>query len=103
AALGKLRAFVVQPRAALLDDLFFQSNIEKGAGRGDSLVVHDVELGLSKRRRDLVLHDLNAGAIPRDDAIRLLDRADAPNIDAHAGVKFQRSSAGRGLRVSKHY
>src|SRR6058998_307584 len=88
ATLGKLRAFVVQPRAALFDDLFLQSDIEQCAGRGDSLVVHDVELGLRKRRRDLVLHDLYAGAIPCDDAIRLFDRADAPNIDAHAGVKL---------------
>src|SRR6266568_3891240 len=49
AALGKLRAFVVQPGAALLDNLFFQSNIQKRARRGDSLVVHDVEFGLGKR------------------------------------------------------
>src|SRR5436309_8803173 len=40
ATLGKLRAFIVQPRAALFDDLFLQGDIEKGAGRGNSLVVH---------------------------------------------------------------
>ena len=32
AALGELSALIVQPRAALLDDLFFQGKIEKGSG-----------------------------------------------------------------------
>src|SRR6266496_3042139 len=55
ATLGKLRAFVIQPRAALFDNLLFQRHVEKGAGRGDSLVVHDVELRFGKWRRDFVL------------------------------------------------
>ncbi len=94
AALSELGALIVQPGTTFFNDLFFQCEIEKCAGRGNSLVVHDVEFGLGKRRCDLVLHDLNTGAIPCNDAIRLFDRADAPNIDAHTGIEFQGFSAG---------
>ena len=83
--------------------MFLQSDIEQCSGRGDSLVVHDVELGLRKRRRDLVLHDLYAGAIPCDNAIRLFDRADAPNIDPDTRVEFQRLPTRRRLRIPKHH
>jgi hypothetical protein len=58
------------------------------AGRGNALVIHDVELGFRERRRDFVLHDFHARPVAGDDAIGLLDRADAANIDAHAGVEF---------------
>src|SRR5213592_291250 len=88
ATLGKLRAFVVQPRAALFDDLFLQSNIEECSGRGDSLVVHDVELGLRKRRRDFVLHNFHARAVTSDNAIGLFDGPDAADIDAYTGIEF---------------
>ncbi len=88
AALRQLRAFVVQPGTAFLDDLFFEREIEQRAGRGNSLVIHDVELGLGERRRDFVLHDFHARAIAGDDAVGLFDRADAADIDAHAGVEF---------------
>src|SRR5712691_4429513 len=44
APLRQLRAFVIQPRTTLLDDLFFQRKIEKRAGQGNAFVVHDVEL-----------------------------------------------------------
>src|SRR5205085_4597693 len=43
APLGELGAFVAEPRAALLDDLFLEREIEQGAGRGNPLVIHDVE------------------------------------------------------------
>src|SRR5207237_3975037 len=44
ASLRELRAFVAEPRATFLDNLFFEREIEQGAGRGNPLVIHDVEL-----------------------------------------------------------
>src|SRR2546430_4771226 len=55
ATLGELCALVVQPGTALFDDLFFQCKIEKRASQRNSFVIHDVELSLSKCRRDLAL------------------------------------------------
>src|SRR6266487_1973087 len=87
-SLHQLRAFVVQPGAALLDNLFLQSEIEKRASQGYAFVVHDVELGFGEWRRDFVFHDFETRAITGHDTVGLLDRADAADIDAHARVKF---------------
>ena len=65
-------------------------------------VIHDVELRFGEGRRDFVFHHFDAGAVAGDDAVGLLDRADAANVHAHAGVKLQRSAAGRCLRISEH-
>ena len=46
---------------------------------------------------------LTSGAVAGDDAIGLLDRADAADVDAHAGVEFQRLAAGRRLGVAEHH
>ena len=44
----------------------------------------------------------HTGAVSGDDAIGLLDRADAADIHADAGVKLQGFSAGRGLGIAEH-
>ena len=71
--------------------------------RGDALVVHDVELGFGEGRRDFVLHDFDLGAVADDDAVGLLDLADAADVDADAGVEFQRLAAGRRLGIAEHH
>jgi hypothetical protein len=63
---------------------------------GDALAVHDVELDLAERRRDLVLDDLHAGLVA-DDLVALLDRADAADVEADRGVELQRVAAGGRL------
>src|SRR6266540_4304906 len=102
APLSQLGAFVIQPGTALLDDLFFQCKIEESASGGNSLVIHDIELGFGERRSNFVFHDFDARPISRYNAVGLFDGADAADIDSHAGVKLQRPAAGSRLRVSKH-
>src|SRR6266498_3666057 len=102
AALRQLGAFVTQPGTTLLDDLFFQCKIEESASGGNSLVIHDIELGFGERRSNFVFHDFDARPISRYNAVGLFDGADAADIDSHAGVKLQRPAAGSHLRVSKH-
>ena len=62
-ALADLVAFVVVPRAALVDDIHLGRQIQHIAHVRDPLAEHDVELRLFKRRRDLVLHDADPGAV----------------------------------------
>jgi two-component system cell cycle sensor histidine kinase/response regulator CckA len=57
-------ALEVKPRALLVDDAQFDGEVEQRAFARNALVVHDVELGLAERRRDLVLHDLHRVRLP---------------------------------------
>ncbi len=76
------------------------AEIDQLADLGDALAVHDVELDLLERRRDLVLDDLDAGLVA-DHLVALLDRADAADVEADGGVELQRVAAGGRLRASR--
>src|ERR687888_647184 len=67
------------------------------AAARDALAVHYVELALAEWRRDLVLHDLDLRAIAHD-AVAVLDRANATNVQTQGGVKLQSASARRRFR-----
>src|SRR2546423_7781452 len=103
ATLGKLSAFVAEPRASLLDNLFFERKIEERAGRGNPLVVHDVDLRFGEWRRDFVLHHFHARPVAGDNTVRLFDRANPANIDADARVKLQSLAARRRLGIAEHH
>src|SRR3954463_8252578 len=62
APLAEPLARVGEPRAALLDDLPIDGQIEQLASLRDALAVHHVDLGLADRRRPFFLDDLDAGA-----------------------------------------
>ena len=97
APLAEPLAAVREPRAALLDDPLVDAEIEQVAGLRDAFAVHDVELGFAERRRDLVLHHLDARAAADDD-VAVLDAGDAPDVEPHRGVELQRAAAGRRFR-----
>src|SRR5215216_2527854 len=71
AALTDALRTVAIPRARLVDDVRLGGNVEHQARMADALGIHDVELGLLERRRDLVLHDLHAH-VRADDIFFLL-------------------------------
>ena len=77
------------------------AEIEQIARARDAFAVHHVELGFAERRRDLVLHDLHAGAAADDD-VAVLDAGDAADVDADRRVELQRAAAGRGFRIAEH-
>ncbi len=88
-------------RARLRDDLALDARVEHRALPGEARAVDDVELGLLERRRDLVLHDLDAHAV----AERLrafLQRLDAADVEPHRRVEAQRAAARCRLRVAEH-
>src|SRR5260370_23600451 len=88
AALAEALAVIREPGAGFLDDAGLDAEIEDLAHLGDALAIHDVELDLLERRRQLVLHHLDAGGVA-DHLVALLDRADAADVEADGGVEFQ--------------
>ena len=83
ATLAEPRLAEGEPGAGLGHDVHRDADVEQATLAGDALAVHDVELGDPERRRDLVLHDLDADPV----ADRLgagLDRLDAPDVEPHA-------------------
>ena len=77
------------------------SEIQDVSGSGNAPAEHNVKLRFLKRRRHLVLHDFDAGAVTDHFSARLQGLRPA-DIEAHRSVKFQRAAAGRRLRISKH-
>ena len=91
-----------EPRAGLGHDVHRDADVEQAALLRDALAVHHVELGDPERRRDLVLHDLDAD--PVADRLRAgLDRLDPPDVEPDARVELQRATARRRLRVAEHH
>src|SRR5215216_3511653 len=96
-----LRTIAV-PGAGLVDDVGFSSNVEHEARMADAFCVHDVELGLLERRRDLVLHDLHAH-VRANDVFLVLDRSDATNIETHRRIELERLSTRGRLGITEHH
>src|SRR5690606_34973160 len=67
-----------------------------------ALVVEDVNIALAEGWGDLVLGDLDARAVA-DDFVLALDRLDAADVDAQAGVEAQGAPAGGRLWVAEHH
>src|SRR5512139_394908 len=84
------------PGPGLLNDALLHTKVEQAPLFGDALAVHDVELSLPERRRDLVLDDLGAYTVA-DELGPLLDRVDPADVDAHRRVEFERAAAGGRL------
>ena len=59
------------------------AEIEDLAELGDALAVHDVELDLLERRRQLVLDHLHPGGVA-DDLVAVLDLAGAADVEPDA-------------------
>ncbi len=101
ASLAEPLVAVGEVRARLLDDLPVEPDVEHRALPGDPVAVDDVELGLLERRRDLVLHHLDADAVA-DRLDALLERLDAADVEADGRVELERATSGRRLGVPEH-
>src|SRR5882762_7239902 len=101
AALTESLAAVGEPGAALFDDPLVDGQVEQVAGLRNAFPVHDVELGLSEWRRDLVLYDLDARSAA-DHHIAVLDARDAADVHAHRRVELQRAAASGRFGVAEH-
>src|SRR6266508_2481261 len=100
-ALTQLVAFVGVPGAGLAEDALLDAHVDEGAFAGDAVAVEDVELRLFEGRGDLVLDDLDPGAVA-DRLAAVLEGFDAADVEAHGGVELQRLATGGGLRTAEH-
>src|SRR5206468_7063574 len=77
------------------------AEIEDLTDLGNAFAIHDVELDLPERRRDLVLDHLHPRRVA-DDVVAILDLADTADVQAHRGVELERVAAGRRLGIAVH-
>src|SRR5204862_3892485 len=101
-ALADALAVVGEPGARFLHHPGLDAEVDQLAVFRYAFAVHDVELDLLERRRELVLDHLDAGLVA-DHLVAILDRADAADVEAYRGVEFERMAAGRGLRRAVHH
>ena len=78
-SLSDLLSFICIPRTTLLDKINTNCQIQNISFFGDSFSKHDIELCFFKRRRNLILHDLDAGSVA-DHLSALLQRLDPADI-----------------------
>src|SRR6202522_1820583 len=100
-ALSDALALVAVPGTGLLHEIVQHAQLDDLAFPRDTGAIHDLELGLPKRRSHFVLDDLDASHRAHD-FLAILDGADAPNVHAHRGVELERIAAGCRLRVAEH-
>ena len=86
-------------RPGLLEKARVRGEVDDLARRVDADAVEDVELGLAKRRRDLVLDHLDARTVS-DDLLAILDRPDLADVETYRRVELERVATGGGLRVA---
>src|SRR5690606_27779794 len=101
-ALTDALAAVAVPRARFLHQALRHADVDDLARARNARAVHDLEFGLTERRRHFVLHHLHAGLVA-DHFVAALDRADAADVQAHRGVELERVAAGGGFRVAEHH
>src|SRR6185437_7699629 len=94
-------AVIGEPGAGFLHHAGLDAEVDELATLRHALAIHDVELDHLERRRHLVLDHLDARLVA-DHLLALLDRADAPDVEADRGVEFERMATGGGLGIAEH-
>ena len=88
-----------EPCAGLVHDAVFDAQIDQLACARNALAVHNVELGLLKRGRDLVFDHLDTG-VAADHLGAVFQVLHAAHIQAHGCIELKRAAAGRHLRAA---
>src|SRR5699024_8817919 len=96
-ALAELLTLIGEPGPRLLNNPGVHAEVKDRALSGNALTVEDVELGDLERRRDLILHDLQPGAVTPH-ILAVLQCLDAADVAANGGVELQGLTAGGRLR-----
>src|SRR5262249_8356738 len=87
---------------ALLDKIVLDAQIDQVTLFRDAFAVHDVELGFTEGRGQLVLHHFDLCAIA-DHCLAFLYGSDAADIGADASVELESAASGRRFGVAEHY
>src|SRR5438552_18259724 len=102
APLAQTFAFIRKPRAAFFNYAIVSSEIQQIAFARNTFAVHDIELSLAKRGRDLVLGDFDLGAIA-DNALGVFYGADAANVEPKRSIELERAATARRLGIAEHH
>ena len=86
--------------SGLPDKAHGRAQLEQVALLADARVEHNVELRLPEGGSDLVLDDLGPYSAAHHLGL-LLDRLDAPQVDAHRAIELERASAWGDLRACR--
>src|SRR6202044_1165127 len=87
-ALAQPYAVERKPRARLLHPAGLDAEVDQFANLGNAFAIHDIELNLLERGRDLILDHLDP-CLVADHLLALLDRADATNVEADGSGKLE--------------
>ena len=101
AALANLRVAVAEPRAAFLDDVELDAEVDDLAYVRDALAEGDFKLGLAERGRHFVFHHLDAHLVA-DGRVAVFEGRHLADVEAHAGVELQGVAAGCCFGVAEH-
>ena len=101
ASLAQAKLSIIDPGAALFDDLVLNRQIEEIALAADAVVVHEIELGLLERRGHLVLDDTHLDA-RADRLFAVLDAGDLADIETDGAIKLEGQAARGRLRIAEH-
>src|SRR5260221_13661575 len=102
ASLADTLAVPGKPSAGLLDHSGLDAQIDDLADLGDAFAIHDVELDLAERRRDLVLDHLDPDVVA-DDLVAHLHRPGAAGVEANRSGEFQGVAPTGGLGAAVHH
>ena len=103
ASLSDKLAVVGNPRALLFENLLLDAEVDEAARHRNAFVVHNVEFAFRKRRRNLVLYNLDFRAVADDLARRVFNLSDSADVDAHRGEELEGASAGGCLGIAEHH
>src|SRR3989338_8609822 len=88
--------------AGFLDHPVEHACIQKITGKGNALIVHNIELSGPERGSHFVFHHFGLGTITHY-YFTLLDLSAASDFDAHRGIELERLPAGGRFRIAEHY
>ena len=89
-------------RSRFAQDSVLNAQIDNITRFADTLVIHDIKLSRTERRRNLVLDDLDARTVTAD-LITVLDLPNSANICSHRCIKLKRITASSCLGVTEHH
>ena len=95
-------ALVRIPGTAFINYPGFDAQVKQVTGAGNALTVHDIEFRVPEWRCHFIFHHFYPGPVARYLTARF-DRLNAPDVQAHRGIEFQRIATARRLRAAEHH
>src|SRR5699024_9491460 len=98
--LAQLVAFIGQLRTRFFNKAVFHTQVNNGRLAGDSFPVHNVRLSDLKRRRNLILNDLDARTVTYR-SFTVLSYLNAANVAAYRSIELQCLTSSGGFGRAK--